>query len=215
MVNAQDADVINMKKIIFLIILFLIYTIIVRYCPVVTQWDENVIVFLQENLKNVPLTLPTLFDSKLYSMSIIVPLIIGVILFFRKMLIIDVILFCSAPLNAYILNSVIKNIVQRPRPPIELQIAVQPHSFYSYVSNHTFITASLWGLIIFYIIKYCQNNILKYALVIFSILWILLAGFSRIWLGVHNPTDVLGGYFLAGILLYGYINAINIIGGKA
>lgn len=129
------------------------------------------------------------------------------------MLLIDIVLFCSAPLVAYILNSILKLIIHRPRPDIDLQIAVHPHSF-SYVSNHTFITCSLWGLVIYYLVKYCSNKYIKYAGVTLSLLWMFFVGISRIWLGVHNPTDVIGGYLLAGILLYVYINMIKLIGGK-
>lgn len=213
MVNVQDVDVISMKKIIFLIVLFLIYSAIICFCPVVTQWDRNIIMAVQDLLKNIPLWIPMLLDTQLYATCLVLPLIIGFAFFFRKLLLIDVILFSSAPLVAYILNSIIKVIVQRPRPPIELQIAVHPSNF-SFVSSHTFITCSLWGLVIYYLIKYCSNKYIKYIGIFFSILWMGFVGFSRIWLGVHNPTDVFGGYFLAVILLMVYIKIIRIIGGK-
>lgn len=202
-----------MKKILFLIILFLIYTAIICFCPVVTQCDRSIIVVIQDYLKDVPLWIPMLLDTQLYATCIVVPLIIGFIFFFKELLIIDLILFSSAPLVAYILNSIIKIIIQRPRPPLELQIAVHPNNF-SFVSSHTFITCSLWGLVIYYLIKYCSNKFIKYVGISFSILWMAFVGFSRIWLGVHNPTDVLGGYFLAIILLIIYIKTIKIIGGK-
>lgn len=138
MVNVQDVDVINMKKIIFLIILFLIYSAIICFCPVVTQWDRNIIMAIQDLLKNVPLWIPMLLDTQIYASCIIIPLIIGFIFFYKRLLIIDLLLFSSAPLVAYILNSIIKIVVQRPRPPFELQIAVHPSSF-SFVSICLFL----------------------------------------------------------------------------
>lgn len=208
-----DADVINMKKIIFFAILFLIYTAIICFCPVVTQWDRSIIAVVQDYLKDIPLWMPMLVGKQLYTISIYVPLIIGSIFFLRKFLLIDMVIFLSSPLVAYIFNKFFKIIIHRPRPPIELQIVYQPHGF-SYVSNHAFITCTLWGLIIFYLIKYCNNKLIKYLGISFSILWILLSGFCRIWLGVHNPTDILGGYFLSVILLLIYVKIIRVIGGK-
>ena len=212
-VNVQDVGAINMKKIVFFIILFLIYTAVICFCPVVTQWDRNVIAAVQDYLKDLPVWIPMLLDSKLYATFIVLPLLIGFVYFFKNLLLWDIIIFSSSPLIAYIMNSVLKIIVQRPRPPIDLQIAVHPDSF-SFVSNHTFITCSLWGLVIYYLIKYCSNKFLKYTGICFGILWMAFVGFSRIWIGVHNPTDVFGGYFLAIILLMIYIKIIRTIGGK-
>ena len=201
------------KYIIALIILFIIYAIIVNTCPVVTQWDRSVIIALQDSLKGLPLWIPSLMDTEIYASLIVIPIIVGAVYFFKKYLLIDLVLFSSAPLVAYIFNHIFKMIVHRPRPPLELQIVVQPGN-YSFVSSHTFITCSLWGLVIYYLLKYCKNKILKYACITIGILWMGFVGFSRIWLGVHNPTDVLGGYFLAVILLLIYINLIKLIGGK-
>ena len=202
-----------MKKSIVFISVFIIYAIIVNTYPVVTQWDMSVIELLQEKLKTLPVWIPVLMDSKLYAACIVLPILVALVFFFRQCLIIDIILFCSSPLVAYIINILVKNIVQRPRPPIDLQIAVQPAT-YSFVSSHTFVTTTLWGLTIYYLNLYCKNKILKYAGISFGVLWIFFVGFSRMWLGVHNPTDIFGGYLLASIVIYIYIQMIKIIGGK-
>ncbi len=202
-----------MKKIIFLIILFIIYTIIVNTCPIVTQWDSSVVLAVQHMLKDVPVTIPDIAGTWLYTLGIYVPIIIGIVYFFRKYLLIDIVLFSSAPAIAYIFNKILKNIVQRPRPPIEMQLIVHKPTF-SFVSNHTVITSTLWGLVIYYLIKYCKNKALKVCGIIFAGSWIIFEGFSRIWLGVHNPTDVIGGYFLALIFILVYIKLIRLIGGK-
>ena len=201
------------KYIIALIILFIIYAVIVNTCPEITQWDRSIIVALQEYLKNIPLWIPSLMDTELYASMIVIPIIVGGIYFFRKYLLIDLVLFASAPLVAYIFNHIFKMIIQRPRPPLELQIAVQPGN-YSFVSSHTFITCSLWGLVIYYLNRYCQNKILKYSGITLGVIWMAFVGFSRVWLGVHNSTDVIGGYLLAIILVLVYIRLIKLIGGK-
>ena len=201
------------KYIIALIILFIVYAIIVNTCPAVTHWDRSVIVVLQKYLKDVPLWIPSLMDTELYASLIVIPIIVGGVYFFRKYLLIDLVLFASAPLVAYIFNHIFKMIIQRPRPPLELQIAVQPGN-YSFVSSHTFITCSLWGLVIYYLIKYCHNKLLKYSGIAIGVIWMAFVGFSRVWLGVHNPTDVIGGYLLAIILILIYIRLIRLIGGK-
>lgn len=202
-----------LKKSIPLFVLFVIYSFVTVANPEISEWDINVITFLQNKFGNIPVYIPVLMDSKLYASLIAIPVLTGIVFFFRKYLLIDLVLYSTSPLIAYLLNIVIKNIVQRPRPPVELQIAVQP-STYSFVSSHTLVTTTLWGLTIYYLNKYCKNEILKISGTVFGIVWIMFVGLSRIWLGVHNPTDVIGGYFLGLILIYTYINLIKLIGGK-
>ena len=196
-----------------LIILFLIYTAIVCFWPEVTILDNALISEIQERLGNFSLSIPLMFDFKIYILSIILPIITGLIYFIRKYLIIDAIILTSVPITAYILNTLIKITIQRARPPLELQLAINPSSS-SYVSRHTFIIASLWIIVIYYVFKYCKNKFIKFVALIFGMFLIFAEGFSRIWLGVHNPTDVLGSYILASILAFSYIRLIKLIGGK-
>lgn len=201
------------KTIIILTILFLIYTIIVNLCPEITQWDKDLIIYTQNTLKNIPIEIPQFISKQMYLVMIIIPIITGVIYFFRKYLLIDIVLLCSTPFTSYGFNYIFKKIINRPRPPIELQFGHHSNS-QSYVSNHTLITFCLWGLTAYYINLYCKNKILKLCGIFISIFWVLIEGFSRIWLGVHNPTDVIGGYFLGTIFVLIYIELANVVGGK-
>lgn len=189
-----------MKKTLLLLAIFIIFSIIVETCPIIDLWDKAFILKLQEMLKNISLWIPLLPDCKLYSVMIALPLIVGSIWFFKKKEYKSIIFLCSIPLLTFLLNCIIKPLVHRARPPFEMQLAIHPHSF-SYVSNHSLVTLCLWGMVIYFISKYCKNKALKVLGIMISILWILFVGVSRIWLGVHNPTDVIGAYLLGVFLL--------------
>lgn len=194
-----------MKKIFSLLILFIILTVLIISCPIITEWDRSIIILIQQKLSFLPLWLPMLPDCILYTAMIILPLVGFGVFFVKKRFWKDLILFYSVPLVTFLLNCVIKPIIHRSRPPLELQISeIHPESF-SYVSSHSLVTMCLWGMVIFYLNKYCKNRILKNVGVIIAILWILFVGLSRIWLGVHNPTDVLGAYILGFMLLNLYV----------
>lgn len=195
-----------MKKIFSLLILFIILTVLIISCPIITEWDRSIIILIQQKLSFLPLWLPMLPDCILYTAMIILPLVGFGVFFVKKRFWKDLILFYSVPLVTFLLNCVIKPIIHRSRPPLELQISeIHPESF-SYVSSHSLVTMCLWGMVIFYLNKYCKNRILKNVGVIIAILWILFVGLSRIWLGVHNPTDVLGAYILGVFLLCIFCN---------
>lgn len=192
-----------MKKTLLLFAIFIIFSITSITCPIIELWDRVFILHLQEMLKNIPLWIALLPDCKLYSIMIALPLIIFGIWFLKRKEYKSIVYFCSIPLVTFLLNCIIKPLVHRARPPYEMQIAIHPDSF-SYVSSHSLVTICLWGMVIYFINKYCQNRVLKIAGIIFSILWILFVGVSRIWLGVHHLTDVIGAYLLGLFLLSVY-----------
>lgn len=197
-----------MKRALILLAIFLIYTIIIISCPVIDLWDKEVILHLQKLFAPLPLYLPLLPDCKLYSLMIVLPLIVGSVWFFKKKMYKNIVYLCSIPLITFLLNCIIKPLIHRARPPYEMQLAVHPHSF-SYVSSHSLVTICLWGIVAYFLFKFCSNKILKYSGIFISIVWILFVGISRIWLGVHNPTDVVGAYLLGLCLLFIYIKIID------
>ena len=58
-------------------------------------------------------------------------------------------------------------------------------------------------------VKSNLKKISKILITILNIILILLVGISRIYLGVHYPTDVIGAYFLGLFYLILYINITN------
>ncbi len=193
-----------MKKSLTLLAVFIIYTLLINFCPAIISWDRSFIVTVQTVLHGLPLVIPTLPDCTLYVIMIAIP-ILGLGTYFlkqRKWL--DLAFITLIPFLTYLLNCVVKPIVHRPRPPFEMQLGgIHPESF-SYVSSHSLVTFCLWGMVVFYAHKF--NWRAKWLLTELATLWIIFVGFSRVWLGVHNPTDVLGAYMLGLVLVSMFIN---------
>lgn len=98
-----------------------------------------------------------------------------------------------------LINHILKEIIQRPRPPMELRM-VQESSF-SFPSGHAMASLAFYGLIIYYILRYIKHKKWRnISCIILSVL-ILLIGISRIYLGVHYASDILAGFLGSTIYL--------------
>ncbi len=95
----------------------------------------------------------------------------------------------------------IKNLVQRPRPPATLVHVVQDLSTYSFPSGHVTSYTLVYGFSFYLAWTLLRPGILRTLLLLLSGGLVLLVGPSRIWLGQHWASDVLGGYTLGGGLL--------------
>lgn len=109
---------------------------------------------------------------------------------------------------ATLLNFTIKNIIRRPRPNVNRLIDV---SGYSFPSGHSMVSLSFYGFLIYLIIKNIKSKKLKVLLTTIISLLIISIGFSRIYLGVHYTTDVLGGFLVAVIYLTIFIKTYKIV----
>ncbi len=88
-----------------------------------------------------------------------------------------------------------KLVIHRPRPSVALY--VEPT--YSFPSGHASIAAALYGFLVYILFRNPGRMRFKIISLICGILAVLLIGLSRLYLGVHFLSDVLGGY-LEGIL---------------
>jgi len=119
-----------------------------------------------------------------------------------------------AGIMAGITSALSKYIVRRPRPDL-WSLATIPAN-YSFPSGHALITVAVYGTIAYFLAEhYPQKRRLIY---ICCGIFLFLIGFSRIYLGLHWPTDVVGGWtigfllFLALIWWYkkgGFIKAVR------
>lgn len=100
-------------------------------------------------------------------------------------------------------NQLLKFIIKRPRPSINTLIE---ETGFSFPSGHSMVSLAIYGLVIYFIYKNIKNKYIKYTLIIILSLLILLIGISRIYLGVHYPSDVIGGFFISFCYLYLIIN---------
>lgn len=100
-----------------------------------------------------------------------------------------------------ILNVVLKYIVQRPRPT---EFRIINETGYSFPSGHSMVSMAFYGFLIYLVYHYVQNKYLKWALCTSLTLLIPIIGISRIYLGVHYTSDVIGGFCvsIAYLMLY-------------
>ena len=105
-----------------------------------------------------------------------------------------------------ILNQLLKRILQRPRPT---EYRIYEETGYSFPSGHSMISMAFYGYLIYLIYKYVKNKYIKWISIVLLSILICAVGISRIYLGVHYTSDVLGGFLISISYLIIYISAIN------
>ncbi|MBI2011928.1 phosphatase PAP2 family protein [Candidatus Daviesbacteria bacterium] len=105
-------------------------------------------------------------------------------------------------LGASILSETLKNIISRPRPTPDLvnQITMHTQSD-SFPSGHVLIFISFFGVLVYYTYTLFKKNFYRDFLIFILSMLILLIGISRIYLGDHWFSDVLGSYLIGFIWL--------------
>ena len=105
-----------------------------------------------------------------------------------------------------VLNQLLKRILQRPRPT---EFRIVEETGYSFPSGHSMVSMAFYGYLIYLIYRYIKNKYIKWSLIVLLSILICLIGISRIYLGVHYTSDVLGGFLLSISYLVVYISLIK------
>ena len=136
-------------------------------------------------------------------MGIIVVSIIVFLIFRDKKIIVSV---SSLMIISTILNSVLKLIFARIRPNINPMVM---ETSYSFPSGHSMACIVLYGFIIYLVYNHVDRKSVKYGIILLLSILIILVGFSRIYLGVHYFSDVIGGFVFGILYLFVYINVMK------
>lgn len=142
------------------------------------------------------LTALMLFITRLGSAQVLVPLgicvgVAFILLRWKR----AVALFAVTMGGEIILEFVLKNIFQRVRP--ETFFDYPPPSSYSFPSGHALASLCFYGIVAWLVTARLKNNFLKFTIWVFAVALIFLIGTSRVYLGVHYPSDVIAGYLTA------------------
>lgn len=104
----------------------------------------------------------------------------------------DLLLLAVTVGGAQIVNELFKAFFQRARPlfsdPITSAVG------FSFPSGHSMGSMVFYGLMAYFLVRH-SDSVIRYitVIIVFAVI-VSLVGFSRIYLGVHYPSDVLGGY---------------------
>ncbi|MDP2651866.1 MAG: phosphatase PAP2 family protein, partial [bacterium] len=103
----------------------------------------------------------------------------------------------TAVIGAASANYIMKILIERARPSGLIPSILETSS--SFPSGHATLAVALYGFVAYLLCRLYPKNAV--VIVTLATLVILAIGFSRLYLGVHFPTDVLAGYLLGGLWL--------------
>jgi undecaprenyl-diphosphatase len=157
-------------------------------------FDRTVLLWIHQNFPdwlNEPMRLATALG---YYYVVVPLLVVAVVLFYRRGWRLSAALLAVSTAGSIVLTTVLKGVFQRARP--ELFDSGYHASFYSFPSGHATVAVGFYGMLTV-ILAYRLRGLARWAVAVSGILVVLLIGSSRLYLGVHYPTDILAGYLSA------------------
>ena len=168
----------------FALLLFVILGYVVKFHPnYLKGFDRPIQTILRGDLP----------DSLTFFFSNVTSLINIPVLFLYKKWWSEAILLAGNLALTGILVALLKNVYQRPRPTI--QHLVEEGGF-SFPSGHALASTLVVGALVIIVSQRVKNRHLRHLLQVLLMVFILTIMISRVYLGVHYPTDVLGSLFL-------------------
>ncbi|MEG0764615.1 MAG: phosphatase PAP2 family protein [Pseudoflavonifractor sp.] len=150
--------------------------------------DGNLLLWIQEFLRISVLDPLIIVYTKLGNLGLIWIALALLMLCFKKTRRAGVLGLCALALGAICTNGILKHLVGRPRPWLSVEglthliVENDPLSFPSGHTCAAFAAAGVWF-----------KTLPKRWMGILALVLAALMGFSRLYLGVHFPSDVLAG----------------------
>lgn len=158
--------------------------------------DDNVIRVVQgwesPGLTDLMETFTWLGSTKIAIIIVLVAmLVLAVFLGHRKELALFILVVGLAPL----INKLIKSIFERERPDLHRLIE---ETGYSFPSGHSMSAFAMYGILAYLLWRHVPSAWGRTLVIVLGLAVTLSIGISRIYLGVHYPSDVIGGYLISG-----------------
>ena len=114
-----------------------------------------------------------------------------------------------AALSGLAIYKPMKHLFLRLRPDVSLHLVEQ--GGFSFPSGHAVTSVIVFGLLFYLIRKHCNRPALRNVLSGICLLLAVLVGPSRIYVGVHWPTDVLTGWCIGGGVLLIFLVILDVL----
>ena len=191
------------------LIFFICMTVFVKQ-GIVEGFNETIYTMVERTIAPA-LTTAALWISNAGQWYVYLPIVAILIIIPGARLKIGLPVAISVSVSA-IVNSVLKIIFAVPRPVVNQLVEV---TGYGYPSGHVMNCVVFFGMCAYMFLRFSKRKQYKPACLIAVVGFVLLMGFSRVYLGVHTVTDALGGYLAGIVILSASICIMNFPRGKA
>ncbi|MDP8950844.1 MAG: phosphatase PAP2 family protein [Actinomycetota bacterium] len=138
---------------------------------------------------------PMLFVTALGYYWVVLPLSgLATYAFYRVGFKVSAALLLTSVAGGLVLTTVLKSVFQRARP--ELFDSSYTGSLYSFPSAHATVAVGFYGTLAL-LVAWRLKGFWRWTVISAGAALVLLIGFSRLYLGVHYPTDIIAGYLAA------------------
>lgn len=162
-------------------------------------FDLKIISTIHENInpaiKNFMIAISFIGSAKFY--YIIAPFLIWYLV--KRKHRIELLALLISILGSVLINHLLKISFERIRP---LEFFLVEQGGFSFPSGHSMNTLSFYGMAAYLYLRNKKLDSSKVLIWMVTIVFIGLMGFSRIYLGVHWPTDIIAGFSAGFIWLY-------------
>lgn len=150
-------------------------------------WDEQIL--QQVHAGASPRTDFVVYWATKICYWLTLPILLGAIIFLRHLKnAVGAAYFALTVFGAWIMDVIVKIFFGRARP--DLWTSILPETSFSFPSGHSMVSTAL----AFAVVVLLWNTRWRWIALILAPPFVFLVGLSRIYLGVHYPSDVLGGW---------------------
>ena len=161
------------------------------------RWIQTFLVAHREQWLTTMMQAATLLGDSSFVIGVVC--IVGIVWSYFAWSLQPLALLVVTYLGARVIESTVKELSHRPRPPMEQ--AVDHFTHFAFPSGHAIYAITIYGMIAALLILVSRQRQRRLAIWVVATLIVGLVGCSRVYLGAHWLTDVVGGYILGAAWL--------------